>query len=243
MPPAALAPPVPSGPRYAKTRERDIAYRNEFTSGSPELRGLIEKVQSKKKAGDIKSVSAHFREHMGWSEEETHKYLRKGAPLPMVTTLGVRGRAALELKGGSSITQGDFKEPYDTSTMTSTFMGRGYAIYVMDGDGRLYASQHKVGIFHHSSFLAGGNVTGAGEIKIVQGTVKAITNKSGHYKPTSAEMAQVMEELEGRGVNLAAVEYIPMGSPDAFGLSSKQAYPGGAKKFVDDQRAGTASRA
>jgi hypothetical protein len=135
------------------------------------------------------------------------------------------------------MTQGDSKEPYDTTSLVSSFMGPGYAIYVMNHAGQLYASQHKVGIFHHSSFFAGGDVTGAGEIKINRGEVKSITNKSGHYTPTSEEMVQVFEELEGRGVNLAAVEYIPMASPDAHGLSAKEPYPGGAKKFVEDQRA------
>ncbi len=243
VPPVALTPSVPSGPKYAKTRSRDIRYGHEFTSGSSELKGLIEKTQDAKKAGQIKSVSGSFQKDMGWTEEETHKYLRKGAPLPMVTKLGTRGRAALELKGGSPMTQGDSKDPYDTSSLVSNFMGRGYAIYVMDGQGNLYANQHKVGIFHHSSFLAGGDVTGAGEIKIERGAVKAITNKSGHYLPTSEEMVQVFEELEARGVNLSAVEYIPMGTPDAFGLRGKDPYPGGAKKFLEDQRAGSISGA
>ena len=243
VPPVALTPPVPSGPKYAKTRSRDIRYGHEFTSGSSELRSLIEKTQDAKKSGQIKSVSGSFQKNMGWTEEETHKYLRKGAPLPMVTKLGTRGRAALELKGGSPMTQGDSKDPYDTSSLVSNFMGRGYAIYVMDGHGNLYASQHKVGIFHHSSFLAGGDVTGAGEIKIERGAVKAITNKSGHYLPTSEEMVQVFEELEARGVNLSAVEYIPMGTPDAFGLRGKDPYPGGARKFLADQRAGAISGA
>jgi hypothetical protein len=133
------------------------------------------------------------------------------------------------------MTQGDSKEPYDTSSMDSNYMGRGFAIYVMDSAGRLYASQHKVGLFHHSSFLAGADVAGAGEMNVVGGVLKVITNKSGHYAPTKQEMAQVLEELEGRGVNLSQVEYIHV---DDTGNRAKTPYPGKAKKFLEDQRAG-----
>jgi hypothetical protein len=232
--------PVLSGPKYTKTRSRHRAYESEFTVGGPLIASIITDLKNKKKAGKIKSISAEMRA-MGWTDEETHKYLRRGAPRPKVTYLSARGRAAFEVKGGSPMTQGESKEPYDTSSFSTNFMGRGYAIYVMDGNGHLYASEHRLGIFHHSSFLAGGDVAGAGEIKVERGVVKSVTNKSGHYTPTSEEMVQVFEELEARGVNLAAVEYIPIGLPDMFGnvdLHNKDPYPGGAKKFLQDQRAG-----
>jgi hypothetical protein len=114
--------------------------------------------------------------------------------------------------------------------MSSKFMGRGFAIYVMDKGGRIFAAMHKVGIFHHSSFLAGGSVAGAGEIKVDHGTIKSITNKSGHYRPTAEEMLQVFRELRSRGVSLDRMQYVHM----VKDLDEKAPYPGGAAKFVKD---------
>ena len=43
------------------------------------------------------------------------------------------------------------------------------------------------------------DVAGAGEIRVKAGVVTGLTNKSGHYQPTVAEMVQVFEELERGG--------------------------------------------
>jgi hypothetical protein len=40
-------------------------------------------------------------------------------------------------------------------SLYSKFMGEGWAIYVMDPVGRFFVGQHKVGLFHYSSFLGG----------------------------------------------------------------------------------------
>jgi hypothetical protein len=142
-----------------------------------------------------------------------------------VGSLDEEGRQVFELHGGSPLTQGASPEPFDTSKLFSKHMGAGYAIYVMDKRGRIYAAQHKIGIFHHSSFFAGGNVAGAGEMKVDHGSIKSITNKSGHYQPTAEEMIQVFRELQSRGISLDGMEYIAVGSTP---------YPGGAAKFVKD---------
>lgn len=81
-------------------------------------------------------------------------------------------------------------------------------------------------------------MAGPGEIQVIGGVVKSITNKSGHYQPTEDEMAQVMREMEGRGVDLWAVEYVPIGHHFMGGINSKAPYPGGAKAFLDDHGVG-----
>jgi hypothetical protein len=151
---------------------------------------------------------------------------------PLVTALKTEAeRAVCELHGGGAVTQGDSNEPYDTSALFSKFKGKGWAIYVMDAQGRLFAAQHKVGLFHHSSFLAGGVVAGAGEIKVAGGKVEGITNKSGHYTPTTAEMLQVFAELSNRGVDLGTVGYFHIGPSQAFPSGDKP-WEGTAADFV-----------
>lgn len=53
--------------------------------------------------------------------------------------------------------------------------------------------------FHHSSFLSGGEVTCAGEIKCKDGKLELISNVSGHYRPPEDFLRQVFMELEDHG--------------------------------------------
>jgi hypothetical protein len=115
------------------------------------------------------------------------------------------GRYQLHL--GGTITRGDDPAPFDTADHFSKFSGKGFAIFVMNGHGDFYSESHKVGKFHHSSFLPGVPVASAGEISIRAGKVVKVTSKSGHYRPTSLEMVQVLQELESNGVDLATVDY------------------------------------
>jgi len=221
-------------PKHWLVKERDRRYKDEFTQGSKDLPGVLDQGRSLVRDGRFASVGDFMKQQMGWSQADCDKYLKPGGPNPVVGKVRRSGRAAFELHGGSSMTQGPAKEPFDTSSLYSKFMGTGYAIYVMDKRGRLYAAQHRVGIFHHSSFFSGGDVAGAGEMQVIGGVVKSITNKSGHYQPTEDEMVQVMRELAGRGVDLSAVEYVPIGLHFMGGINSKAPYPGGAAAFLTD---------
>ncbi|MFP4147970.1 MAG: hypothetical protein ACLFV0_00590 [Nitriliruptoraceae bacterium] len=150
-------------------------------------------------------------EQMGWRAED----------IPMVmqartTYLATDDdRHAYELTGGGTLMQNG--APFDTTApepMYSKFSGKGWGIYVMAPDGRLYAGSHRVGLFHHSSFLAGGDVAGAGELKAESGRLRGITNKSGHYTPGPEHMRQVLEELAARGSSLAGVQLRLVGAAD-----------------------------
>lgn len=69
-------------------------------------------------------------------------------------------------------------------------------IFVMDKSGNIYISKFKAkGFFQHSSFMAGKSVAAAGYIDIENGVVKAISRKSGHYKPGLENLEQLMKEL------------------------------------------------
>lgn len=86
------------------------------------------------------------------------------------------------------------------TTGTST----GHFIFVMDGDGRIFA-EDKVTIQHHSAFLAGGPVAAAGFIKVVNGQVTEITNSSGHYMPPYDYTEQALTELKRQGHDVSGV--------------------------------------
>ena len=93
----------------------------------------------------------------------------------------------------------------DTSGASTVHTGgEGKGIFVMDKSGNLYVSlEHSVGQLHHSSLLAGSDVAGAGEIQVDSGSLKVLTDKSGHYKPSSAMNDRVINELQSQGANLS----------------------------------------
>lgn len=91
---------------------------------------------------------------------------------------------------------------FDTTTATTHFNG-GRAIFVMDENGALYASEyHAPGEFHHSSFLSGAPVAGAGEFEVVNGELRFITDASGHYRPAQTFSNQVIDQLRSEGLRI-----------------------------------------
>jgi hypothetical protein len=117
-------------------------------------------------------------------------------------TAAAQGLTMLHMQGGLIYTDAACQQKFDTSAMVTHFGGRGWAIYVMSPTGNLHASPHSVGHRHHSSLLAGGNVSGAGEIRVLQGKLAHISNKSGHYAPGAAHLLQVLYVLNKRGVDM-----------------------------------------
>lgn len=91
--------------------------------------------------------------------------------------------------------------PVDTTVSKTHQSGEGHAMFVMDTKGNIYVSPfQKVGRFHHSSLVGGEPVAMAGEIKVVNGQIVAVSRKSGHYKPSEKHQDQFLEYLKDRGV-------------------------------------------
>ncbi|TDD85593.1 hypothetical protein E1293_10835 [Actinomadura darangshiensis] len=89
---------------------------------------------------------------------------------------------------------------YDTTESS----WRSKALFVMDRLGNIYASRtFAPGGFHHSSFLAGGPVTAAGELTAVNGRLEMINDFSGHYKPNVEDMTRTIERLRAAGVAIS----------------------------------------
>lgn len=95
--------------------------------------------------------------------------------------------------------------PFDTGSGSSVHRGGGgRAIFAMDENGNIFASNYQeVGRFHHSSFLGGGPVSGAGELKVTNGVPELLTLRSGHYKPTPEMTQAVFSRLQDMGVNVS----------------------------------------
>ncbi|XP_062117558.1 IQ domain-containing protein IQM3 isoform X2 [Humulus lupulus] len=79
-------------------------------------------------------------------------------------------------------------------------------IFVMSTSKQLYAGEKKKGVFHHSSFLAGGATLAAGRLEAELGTLKSISAYSGHYRPTDDRLDTFLSFLKENGVNLNEVQ-------------------------------------
>jgi len=67
--------------------------------------------------------------------------------------------------------------------------------YVWGEDKALYAASHRTGKLHHSSFLGGDAVRCAGMIGVKNGKVTWIDNDSGHYRPGTHHLHNLVSYL------------------------------------------------
>jgi hypothetical protein len=159
--------------------------------------------------GDRARVRNALQKIWGWSAADVAKYYdNKSGKVAGTTVKYIRSAkdlASYAVKMGSTLLQGEPPQPLDTALMVSKASGPGFGIFVMDAAGNLYVGQHKVGLFHHSSFKAGGDVAAAGELKVTGGKLVEVTAKSGHYTPTPAQTSQVLRALSDSGAALAGV--------------------------------------
>jgi|GEM_PF-3703840 len=54
----------------------------------------------------------------------------------------------------------------------------------------------------HTSFEAGADVAGAGEMRVENGELQQVSDQSGHYRPDGTMFRQTLDQLEGKGVNM-----------------------------------------
>jgi hypothetical protein len=79
--------------------------------------------------------------------------------------------------------------------------------YVIGPDKTIYAAPHKPNQFHHSSFLRGTAVIGAGKFTTdSNGKILALDNNSGHYRPSRANFEDTLRIFKENGVDLDKVE-------------------------------------
>jgi hypothetical protein len=95
----------------------------------------------------------------------------------------------------------------DTTHVVGSHGTTGRAIYVMDKKGNIYIhTEPQLGVIHHSSLVAGGEVAAAGEIRIEGGKLVYIDRNSGHYLLKPEFTDQVIQRLKDLGVDTSTIE-------------------------------------
>jgi len=111
-----------------------------------------------------------------------------------------RKRYRVEVHGGR-LWRGS--EAFDTIKLETAFSGLGFAIWVLSKTDKFYAGSHRVGQFHHSSFLSGGKVMCGGEMVVQGGKLRLLTGKSGHYKPKLKHLVYAVQTLRKQSIDLS----------------------------------------
>lgn len=113
------------------------------------------------------------------------------------------------------------------STQHSVSHGKkGFAAFTLDINGELSVFPHvnhdATGIAH-SSLTGGKPVFCAGEIKIDDGKLQALTTYSGHYRPTLYNMYKLLSYFENRGVDVTHVKLYSLNrDPSVVGIVAKK---------------------
>ena len=125
---------------------------------------------------------------------------------------------------------------YDTSDAKLGGLGaaQGSALIVMDKGGNLFSSKfQEVGVFHHSSFLAGQPVAFAGEIRVLNGQIVQLSNTSGHYMPSNGSFTQILQRFAKSGLMIDNIRL--SGNPFSLHTEALEHYFGPVKVVVLNQ--------
>ncbi|MGH7620343.1 MAG: hypothetical protein ACREPM_24265, partial [Gemmatimonadaceae bacterium] len=100
-------------------------------------------------------------------------------------------------------------KPFDTGKLSTVFSGVGWGIFVQSPKTKMfYSGSHTMGLFHHSTFLAGEPVMSAGEWKVTDGRLEVMTPKSGHYQPSLGEIVAALQSLRDAGADLSGAKVL-----------------------------------
>lgn len=83
-----------------------------------------------------------------------------------------------------------------------------FACMVINSRGEIYIANHIELIFNHGSFMSGGDVMFAGEIRInAQGKITGLTNYSGHYLSALTQQYNLYLHLKKLGVDFSSCQF------------------------------------
>jgi len=84
-------------------------------------------------------------------------------------------------------------------------------MFVLAPDLTIYVGAKIKGAFHHSSFLGGGAVAGAGYITVASGKLLRISPHSGHYRPSETSFTRMLALFQDAlGISLHGVALDPI---------------------------------
>ncbi|XP_022720909.1 IQ domain-containing protein IQM1-like [Durio zibethinus] len=109
-------------------------------------------------------------------------------------------------------------------------------IFVLSTSRILYVGQKEKGLFHHSSFLAGGATIASGRLVVRRGTLDAIWAYSGHYRPTEENFMELCSFLEEHHVDLTNVKKCPIDDdiPSEVKTHKELKLPGSVKETAEN---------
>jgi hypothetical protein len=84
-------------------------------------------------------------------------------------------------------------------------------IFVISPGREMFAGEPVFQKFHHSSFLQGRPVLGAGTIEVSKGTLLKVTNSSGHYRPDLSRHYNTLLFLRQKGLVLSSIQSVAFG--------------------------------
>ncbi len=114
----------------------------------------------------------------------------------------------VEIRNGGLL-HGNNNQRLDTQNLQVDGYGFGWGLFVLGFDNRLYVGAEVREIFQHSSFFAGGAVQCGGELCCINGRLRYLTCKAGHYRSGRMELYRLIAVLQNQGVPLANVLVVP----------------------------------
>ncbi|KAG7946284.1 hypothetical protein I3843_14G032000 [Carya illinoinensis] len=94
-------------------------------------------------------------------------------------------------------------------------------IFVMSTSRKLYGGEKKKGLFHHSSFLAGGATLAAGRLEAEHGKLMSVSAYSGHYRPTDENLGSFLAFLKENGISLDELQVLsPVDDHESYDTST-----------------------
>lgn len=222
--PTTNATTTTNAPRYGYGEEAKLA-----PSAPPDLVSTAENGLRIKKKDEFykneKSDASSFRGE-GWKWNHAVQAEDKNAPA--LSTVATHYMSSDEAKQTEvAFEKGKLKDASGQALDTRKASGigtqlnqaEGKHIFVMTKDGDIrqadpWANKKveqrstggHLGLVNHSSFVDGEGVAGAGELKVNDGSLEQLSDNSGHYQPDGKMMAQTIDQLEKKGVDVGNVD-------------------------------------
>lgn len=163
------------------------------------LNELVEVAKKSKLSGY--KLKPMLRKYLG-EDVGIHPYTGNVAEFTSVKYLSKKQKNLLEIQIKDGLVFNSSGKLFDSADSANKF-NNGRAIFVMDENGKIFAStDYWVGEFHHSSFLGGEAVVMAGEIEVINGFLVGVSNSTGHYRTKERHMIQFLNSLKEKGINI-----------------------------------------
>lgn len=163
-----------------------------------------------------------------WFETLTDDELKQLTPFGLLSTQyqdeAGREQYRVYIDGGRMKQPGnnDMLEPFSTEGYHTNFAGKGWSIFVISKDRKLYANNHDdLAGWFHAAFMGGKPVIAAGELFVRDGRLYGMTPKSGHYKPTADDIINGLNTLYGAGLNLDTAQAMAFRFKNGKGVIAK----------------------